>query len=91
MEIISQNAIKYGFFCQKGQNQRKNALFNIRFQVVHFVPYEVKNKKQRQFSGVVNWRNISNINDLWRFQQIKAAKKQTQFKLVLSSVEWSQF
>ena len=49
MEIISQNAIKHGFFCRKGQNQRKNALFNIRFQVVHFVPYEVKNAKQLQF------------------------------------------
>ena len=26
-----------------------------------------KNKKQSQFARVVNWRNVSNNNDLWRF------------------------
>jgi len=47
-----------------GWNQRRNALLNIRFQIVHFVPlflcasvpYEVKNKKQSQFVEVANLR-----------------------------------
>ena len=37
-------------------------------------------KKQSQFMGQSNQRNHSNDNGLWRFWQMKAAKKQTQFK-----------
>ena len=37
-------------------------------------------KKQSQFAGGVNWRNVSNNNGLWRFWKMKAAKKQSQFK-----------
>jgi hypothetical protein len=44
-------------------------------------------KKQSQFAGVLNGRNISNNNDLWKFSQAGPAKKQSQSKPISSTPE----
>jgi len=41
---------------------------------------ETNLKKQSQFAGGINWRNISNDKDLRRNTAVLAQKKQSQFK-----------
>ena len=78
MEIVSQNAIKTGFFSPFGRNQRRNALFTLchcasaPLCLCSFVPlllcasahYEAKNKKQSQFPKRTNERKVNNSKGL---------------------------
>jgi len=46
-----------------------------RFDTVNSCSFLVNFKKQSQFAGGVNWSNVSNSNDLWRFLAFGGSKK----------------